>query len=85
MLAPMQIVVSMTESGATVELAGALSGTSAGGNRVAVTNDSTTGGLLVSTANQTVGAITELPYGGRNVRRWSNTYRITTRRITVAS
>ena len=45
-------------SGATVELAGALSGTSAGGNRVAVTNNSTAGGLLISTANQVVGAIT---------------------------
>ena len=45
-------------SGATVELAGALSGTSAGGNRVAVTNSSTTSGLLVSTAGQVVGAVT---------------------------
>jgi hypothetical protein len=34
---------------------------------------------------ETVGAVTELPYGGRRIRRWSNTYRITTRRITVAS
>lgn len=33
---------------------------------------------------ETVGAITELPYGGRHIRRWSNTYRVTTRRITVA-
>ena len=45
-------------SGATVELAGALSGTGAGGNYVDITNNSTAGGLLVSTANQAVGAIT---------------------------
>lgn len=33
---------------------------------------------------ETVGAITELPFGGRNVRRWSNTFRATTRRVTTA-
>ena len=45
------------DAGATVELAGALSGTGAGGNYVDITNNSTAGGLLVSTANQAVGAI----------------------------
>lgn len=32
---------------------------------------------------ETIGAITEMPFGGRNVRRWSNTFRVATRRITT--
>jgi hypothetical protein len=45
-------------SGATVELAGALSGTSDATNRVAVTNDSTAGGLrILPGTNQVLGAI----------------------------
>lgn len=33
---------------------------------------------------ETVGAIQELPFGTRNVRRWTNTFRVTTRRITTS-
>lgn len=33
---------------------------------------------------ETIGAITELPYAGRGVRRWSNTYRVATRRTSAS-